>query len=174
MIRHQRQIMVVLLPRNLIDSDIHQPRQPIRIQHIPRHPLADHPDRAPTDSSERADRRLVSFRNQPRHQLLEITREPRFRPRERYLLGEHPMLGATQPSPPHPDPAHPTTQIKMTPPGVYVPRVIPMRRRIRALRTHQQPPGQPNPHVYLTATGLYLPRPRIDRCHTRQTQQTVQ
>lgn len=82
------------LPRKSHRPDINQPRQPIRIQHIPQHPLTDRPNRAPPNSSECTDRRLIGSRGQPRHQLLEITREPRSRPRERHPLTAHAMLRA--------------------------------------------------------------------------------
>jgi hypothetical protein len=65
--------MVMLLPRDLINPDINQPGQPTRIQHIHRHALTDRTDRTPPDPSELTGRHLIGFRDQPRHQLLDIT-----------------------------------------------------------------------------------------------------
>ncbi|MBW0010802.1 MAG: DUF4158 domain-containing protein [Pseudonocardiales bacterium] len=172
--RHQRQVMMMSLPRDLIDPDLHQPGQPCRTQLIGGHPLRDRPHRTPGDPQELTDRLLIRLRDQPRHHLLEIPGEPRPHPRTGHSLGHHPVLRAPQPPPPQADPAHPTPQIQVPPGRVHLSRVTAMPAPELTMRAHQQPPGQTKPDTHLTTTRVHLPRSGIHRCRPWQVQQLVQ
>jgi len=173
-IRHQGQVLVVLTPGNLIDTDIHQIRQAIRVEDVTDHAFADRPDGAPRDPGETAHGGLVGLGYQPRHQILEIPGESRPRPRERHPLSAHAMLRAPQPPAPHLHPAHPPGEVEMPPRRVDLTGVIAVRRRERTQRAHQQLPRQPDGHQRVPVAAIEPPPSSITGERARQPQQEVQ
>ena len=173
-VRHQRQRVMMFLPRDLIDPDLHQAGEPFGIQLIGGHPLRDRPHRAPGDPHQLTTRLLIRLRDQPRHHLLKIPGEPRAWPRERHPLDHHPVLWAPQSPPPHTHLAHPTPPIQMPPRGVRFPRVVAMPAPELTVRAGQQPPDQTKPDPNLTTTRAHLPRSGIHPHCPWQVQQLVQ
>jgi len=57
---YQGQIPVVFAPGDLVDTDVDQPAQPVRVEHVDHDPLADRADGAPRNPGEAGDRSLVS------------------------------------------------------------------------------------------------------------------
>jgi len=90
----QGEVAVALAPGDLVHADLEQLVEAARVQFVGHHPLTDRPHRLPGDPDQPPDRGLVHPGGQPRHQVLDVTGEPRLRPGERHLLGAHPMLWA--------------------------------------------------------------------------------
>jgi hypothetical protein len=58
---HQRQVLVVFAPGDLIDADVDQPGEPVGIQHVDGDPLTDPAHCAPGDAGETADGGFVGL-----------------------------------------------------------------------------------------------------------------
>jgi hypothetical protein len=104
---------VVFAPGDLIDADVDQPAQPVRIEHVRGHPLADRADRAPRDADEAGDRGLVGLGHQPRHQVLDVAGVAGPVSGEWHALHQQPVLGAPKPPAPQHDPADPATHVQL-------------------------------------------------------------
>ena len=97
MVDHEREVLVLALPADLVDPDLVEIVQAAGIELVVADALDDPPDRVPVDPQHPLDRRLVGPRRQPRDQALEVARELRARPGERDALGPRPVPRAPQP-----------------------------------------------------------------------------
>ncbi len=142
MVADQGQVLVVLAPRDLVNADLDQPGQPVRVQLLRGHPLTHRPDGAPGHPGERGHRGLVRPGGQPHHQVLEVSREARPGPGERDGLGEHAVLRAVQAAPAHHQPTLASAQVKVPPPGVHPSLVVgDAGREVTARAGQPAPPG---------------------------------
>ena len=133
----QGQVVVVAPPADLVHPDVDQPVQAVGVQAVRDHPLADPPDGVPVHPRQAGDGGLVGLGRQERHQVLEVTAEPRAGPGERDALDPHPMLGAPQPPQPGPHEDLPAPEVQMPPRRGHRPGVIPGPGTERAHRADQ-------------------------------------
>jgi hypothetical protein len=92
----QGQVVVALLPADLVDPDGDQPVQPVGVQLLGRDPFADAPHGVPVQAQEPANGGLVGLGGQERGHVLQVAGEPRTVPGEGHRLGHHPMGRAVQ------------------------------------------------------------------------------
>src|SRR5205814_4748820 len=94
----QCEVVVLAFPADLVDPDLKEVLQPVRLELVGADPADDPPDGVPVDPDQAGDRGLVHRSRQPSDQLLEVAGEPRPVPRERHRFHSHAMLGALKPS----------------------------------------------------------------------------
>ena len=104
-----------LSPCDLIDRDLEQVAETVAIDVLSADTLDDPTDRLPVDPHQRAGRRLIHARRQPRHEIVEVAGEPRTVPSERHSLDMHPVLGACKPPQRRADLQPPDPQVQMPP-----------------------------------------------------------
>jgi hypothetical protein len=91
---------VAVAPGHLVDPDLEQVVEAVRVQFVGADTLDDPPDGAPVDPQHPGDRRLVGAGRQPRDEVLEIAGEVRAAASEWHLLGAHAVSRADQPAQP--------------------------------------------------------------------------
>ena len=74
---HEREVVVLAFPADLVDPDVVEIVQTVRVELVVADALDDPPDGVPVDPQHPLDRRLVGPRRQPRDQALEVARELR-------------------------------------------------------------------------------------------------
>jgi len=92
----QGEVVVALLPADLVHPDVDQPVQPVAVQLVGGDPLADASDGVPVQAQEPADGALVGLGGQERGHVLQVAGEPRTVPGKGHRLGHHPVDGAVQ------------------------------------------------------------------------------
>lgn len=166
-ITDQREVAVSLSPRDLIDRDLKQIRQPVlSCEHLLADALDDSADRVPDDPGQPAGRGLVGLRRQPRDQVLEIAGEPGAVTGERDALHQRTVLGATEPPQPGVHLQAPAAEIQVPPDRVVMLLVLAIARGVRALRAIKAPTTQRDRHH--DPAGLKADRPNP---HPRQVKQ---
>jgi hypothetical protein len=98
MVGDQGQVVVALLPADLVDPDVDQAVQPVGVQLVGDDSLADPPDGVPVQAQEPGDRGLVGPGGQERGHVLQVAGEPAAVPGKGHRLSHHPMGGAVQPA----------------------------------------------------------------------------
>jgi hypothetical protein len=93
MVGDEGEIAVLHAPGNLIDPNLKEVLQPVRVQLVLADAGDDPADRVPVDPGQPLDRGLIGPRCQPRDELLEITGEPGAMTRERNTLDPDPCSG---------------------------------------------------------------------------------
>src|SRR5436305_577731 len=138
----EREVAVLLSPGHLVNPDLEQPLQPLRVELVGSDALDDPPNGSPVDSEHPLDRRLVRLGREPLHELLEVTGEVRSWTGERHPLGPHPVHGANEPAERCADLEPPDAEIQVPPVGLDLADVVAMRGRVAALRADQPPAAQ--------------------------------
>ena len=164
---------MVLAPGDLIDADVDQPGQAVRIQFLVGDPLTHRADGAPGDAGERGHRGLVGLGDQPHDQVLEVAGEPRPGAGETHRLGHHTMLRTAQPATAHYQHADPSAQVKMPPPGIDRPAVVPVPGLVRTRRAGHHPTAGTQPDQHRAAAG-HPAQVDIGDGHAVQLQDTVE
>jgi hypothetical protein len=135
----------MLLPADLVHTDMDQAVEPVGVQGLGGDPFADAPHGVPVDAQEPGDRGLVGSGGQERGHVLEVAGEPAAGPGERHRLGHHPAAGAVQPAQQGPHGDGRRTEVQMPPcRGDRTPVVAPPRL-VAAVRADQ--PAPPQRHV---------------------------
>jgi hypothetical protein len=142
MVGDKREVVVLALPRHLVDPDVIEIVQTGGIELVVADALDDPPDRVPVDPQHPLDRRLIRPGRQPRDQALEVARELRPRPGERHALGPRPVHRAPQPPTAAVDLQPPDPKIEVPPDRVLRPRVLTRPARVAALRADQPTAAQ--------------------------------
>ena len=173
MVRDQGQVLVVLAPGDLIDADVDQPGQSLRVQLLGGDPLAHRADGAPGDPRERGHGGLVGLGDQPHDQVLEVGGEPGSGAGEVDSLGDHAVFRASQPAALHRQLADPSAQVKMPPPGVDRAGVVPVSGPVGTRRAHQRPASQTQPNDHRAFAGNAA-RMHVGDGRTLQFQDTVE
>jgi hypothetical protein len=130
----QGQVLVVPAPRNLVDPDVDQIREPVRVELVGDDPAADRADGAPGDPAEHRHGGLVGLGGQPYRQVLEVAGEPGSGSGEVHRLDQHPVLGASQPPAAHREHTDASTQVEVPPRRVNLPGVVAVHGREGAVR----------------------------------------
>jgi hypothetical protein len=115
MVADQRQVTMLLGPRDVVDADVKQALKPAGVQLVGADALDDPPDAVPIDAHHALDRGLVGPGRQPRHQALEVTRKARPVAREGDPFDAHAVVRARHPTQPRTDLQAPHAQIEMAP-----------------------------------------------------------
>jgi hypothetical protein len=155
----QREVVVLALPADLIDPDLKQVLQPLRVQLIRAHAADDPPDGVPVDPHQPGDRRLVGPGGQPGHERLEVAGEPGAVPGERDALDPDPMGGALEPAQLRADLQAPDPEVEVPPGGLDLLQVVPVPDRVGAQRAMQAPAAQRHPNDHPVGEELHPPHP---------------
>jgi hypothetical protein len=86
----QRQVVVLLAVAHLVHAHPVQPVQSGVVELVGHDPFDDRPDGTPVDPAQLGDRGLVAALRQPRHDILEVAREPGTVTGERHGLHHDP------------------------------------------------------------------------------------
>ena len=138
------EVLVVLAPRDLVDTDPEQAVEAVRVQFGCDDTFAGPANGAPRHPTQASDRGLVHPGRQPPEQIIEIAGQMRARSSERNLLDDHTMCRATQPPQRATHLDLPHAEIEMPPPRRPIPPVITGRRLERAVRTDSLHPCNTN------------------------------
>nr|WP_244867168.1 hypothetical protein [Rhodococcus sp. B50] len=134
-------------PGDLVDADVDQIRQPVRVELLGGDPGAHGADGAPGDSAEHRHGGLVTLGGQPHRQVLEVAGEPRSGAGEVDGLRQHPALRAVQSPAPQGEHTDASAQVQVPPRRIDVAGVVAVAGRIVAVwaphpvafRTHRDP-----------------------------------
>ena len=120
MIADEGEVALLLAPGHLVDADIEQLIQAVRVELVAGDALDDSSHGAPVDPHQPTDRALVGPRSQVGDEALEVPGEPGARTSERHALGADPVNRAGQspqlrtdlkpPGPRDPDAARPSSR----------------------------------------------------------------
>ena len=156
---HEREVVVLALPADLIDPDLKQVLETVRVQFIGADPADDPPNGVPVDSHQPGDRRLVNFGGQPGDERLEVAREPGAVPSERHALDPNPVLGALQSPQLRADLQAPDPEIEMPPDRLDLLTVVTMASRERAQRAVQPTASERHRDDHPIGEELHPPHP---------------
>jgi hypothetical protein len=156
-VRHEREVVMLLAPRDLVHADHEQPLETVRIEHVSDHAFADPSDRAPRDPQQLRDRGLVGPGRQPRHQILDIAREPRAGTGEVHALDHDAMGGTAEPSQPRSDLELERTEIKVAPARVDQAGVVAATAPVATVRAHQRRATKRHLDCDGVASDVHLP-----------------
>jgi hypothetical protein len=143
---HQREVVMPAAPGDLVDPDLKQLVQTRVVKLLVTDALDDPPDGLPVHAQQPRDRRLVGLGHQPRDEIIEVAGASRAVAGKRDALDMHTMLGAAQPTQRRIDLQVPHAQIQMAPDRLMALLVLAMTRREGAVRAHQPPTTQRDPH----------------------------
>jgi hypothetical protein len=153
------EVAVLLAPGHLVDPDLEQIVQPIRIELVGADARDDPPDGVPVDPDQPLDRRLVGPGGQPRDERLEVAREPTRVPGERNALHPDPVLGALKPPQLSAELEPPHAEIEVPPDRLDMLAVMTVRRGELAQRAPQPPTSERDPHHHPVGVELHLAHP---------------
>jgi hypothetical protein len=145
---------VVLLPADLVHSNVNQTVEALGVQFLTDDPLADPPDRVPVDAQEPGDRGLVGLRGQERGHVLEVAGEPGPVAGERDPLYNDTMLRAPQPAQTRPDLDPEPSEVQMSPARPHRPGVVAKPGEQPAMRTLKPAPTQHHLDHQLTGPAV--------------------
>jgi len=146
-----RQVAVMAAIADLVDADADQALQAPVIEVIGDHARDDRADRVPPDPEQAGDRRERHLLRQPRHDVLEVARVRRARPRPRHRLGPHAARRAAQAAQLALDPATAGAQVEMAP-ALDAPVVdLQLPAGLPAPGAHAPATAQPNRHEHTLA-----------------------
>ena len=159
MVGDQCEVVVLAFPADLVDPDLKEVLQPVRVELVGADPADDPPDGVPVDPDQAGDRGLVHRSRQPSDQLLEVAGEPRPVPRERHRFHSHAMLGALKPSELGAELEAPDAEIEMPPARLDRLLVVAVARGELAQRALEPPSPQRHRHDHPIGVKLNLPHP---------------
>jgi hypothetical protein len=163
----QGQVAVAFAPGDLVDADLEELIEAIKVELVGADALDDPPDGGPVDAQHPLDRRLVGARGKPGRQVLEVARQARAVTRERHALDADAVLRADQPAQPRADLQAPDAEVEMAPIRIDRAHIVTARGRERAQRAEQPTAAQRDLHDH--AVGLELD---LSDAHAVEAQQT--
>ena len=142
-IADERQVMVALAPRDLVDRDLKEVVEPVGGEQLSADAIDDPPGRLPVDPCQPTRRGPVGLGQKPRDEDPRIAREPRTVARERDTLHVHTVHRAAHPPQPRANlKAPPGAKIQMAPDRIMMLLVLAMARLEVALWALQAPAAQ--------------------------------